>query len=63
MLGSGACVALFGAAYFWNIHSMSYFIVVQVAGGETGAAEWEAVVCASWCRIRSINSSNFWDAA
>lgn len=34
MLGSGACVALFGAAYFWNIHSMTYFIVVQVAGGK-----------------------------
>lgn len=33
MLGSGACVALFGAAYFWNIHSMTYFITVQVAGG------------------------------
>lgn len=34
MLGSGACVALFGAAYFWQIHSMTYFIAVQVVGGE-----------------------------
>lgn len=33
MLGSGACVALFGAAYFWQIHSMWYFISVQVVGG------------------------------
>ena len=34
MIGSGACVALFGAAYFWQIHSMTYFIAVQVVGGE-----------------------------
>lgn len=36
MVGSGACVALFGAAYFWRIHTMSYFIAVQVVGGERG---------------------------
>jgi len=37
MLGSGACVALFGAAYFWQVHDMSYFIAVQVVGGECPA--------------------------
>lgn len=50
MLGSGACVALFGAAYFWNIHSMTYFITVQVAGGLLQATGWPSVVSvmANW---------------
>lgn len=38
MLGSGALVALFGAAYFWQVHSMAYFIAVQVMGGEQSVA-------------------------
>lgn len=40
MLGSGACVALFGAAYFWNIHSMTYFVTVQIIGGAREAVRW-----------------------
>ena len=34
MLASGLCVCLFGAAAFWDIHALPYFIAVQVAGGE-----------------------------
>lgn len=50
MLGSGACVALFGAAYFWQIHSMTYFITVQVVGGLLQATGWPSVVSimANW---------------
>ncbi len=50
MLGSGTCVALFGAAYFWNIHTMGYFVVVQVIGGLLQATGWPSVVSvmANW---------------
>lgn len=50
MLGSGVCVALFGAAFFWQIHSMTYFVVVQVVGGLLQATGWPSVVSvmANW---------------
>ncbi|KAL4457256.1 hypothetical protein ABPG75_012121 [Micractinium tetrahymenae] len=50
MLGSGVCVSLFGAAYFWQIHSMTYFIAVQVVGGLLQATGWPSVVSvmANW---------------
>lgn len=34
MIGSGTCVILMGAAYFLNIHTLGYFIAVQIVGGE-----------------------------
>ena len=50
MLGSGICVALFGAAYLWNIHTMGYFVVVQIVGGLLQATGWPSVVSvmANW---------------
>lgn len=50
MLGSGVCVMLFGAAYFWQIHTMSYFIAVQIVGGLLQATGWPSVVSvmANW---------------
>ena len=50
MLGSGACVALFGFAYFAGIHSMGYFLTVQVIGGLLQATGWPSVVTvmANW---------------
>jgi hypothetical protein len=34
MLGSGVLVCLFGAAYFLNVHSLAFFVFVQIVGGE-----------------------------
>lgn len=50
MLGSGTCVALFGAAYFWKIHTMGFFVVVQIVGGLLQATGWPSVVSvmANW---------------
>ena len=50
MLGSGACVALFGGAFFLNIHSMPYFLTIQVIGGFFQATGWPSVVTvmANW---------------
>lgn len=50
MLGSGACVGLFGMAFFWNIHSMPYFLGVQILGGFFQATGWPSVVTvmANW---------------
>lgn len=50
MIGSGACVALFGMAYFWEIHIMPYFLTVQVVGGLLQATGWPSVVSvmANW---------------
>lgn len=50
MVGSGACVCLFGMGYWWNIHSFSYYFVVQVITGLLSATGWPAVVAvvANW---------------
>ena len=50
MIGSGVCVGLFGAAYFFNIHSMSYFLAIQIIGGLLQATGWPSVVTvmANW---------------
>jgi OPA family glycerol-3-phosphate transporter-like MFS transporter 1/2 len=50
MLGSGAFVVLFGMGYFWQIHSMPYFLMVQVLGGFFQATGWPSVVTvmANW---------------
>ena len=50
MLGSGACVCLFGAAYFMKVHAMAYFLVIQIVGGLVQATGWPSVVTvmANW---------------
>lgn len=44
MIGSGACVALFGLGYWWNIHHFSYYLVVQMMGGLFQSTGWPSVV-------------------
>ncbi len=50
MLGSGVMVVLFGMGYFWQIHSMPYFLSVQIIGGFFQATGWPSVVTvmANW---------------
>ncbi|KAI0218090.1 Glucose-6-phosphate exchanger SLC37A2 [Lamellibrachia satsuma] len=50
MLLSGLFTALFGLARYWKIHSLSYFIVVQVFGGLVQSSGWPSVVTcvANW---------------
>uniref|UniRef100_A0A0D6R3G3 Major facilitator superfamily (MFS) profile domain-containing protein n=1 Tax=Araucaria cunninghamii TaxID=56994 RepID=A0A0D6R3G3_ARACU len=44
MMGSGVCVALFGAGYWWNIHHFSFYLVVQMIAGLFQATGWPSVV-------------------
>lgn len=44
MVGSGLCVALFGFAYWWNVHWLGYFLMVQMIGGLFQATGWPSVV-------------------
>ncbi|XP_054738728.1 glucose-6-phosphate exchanger SLC37A2 isoform X1 [Anastrepha obliqua] len=44
MLFSGLFTLLFGAAKSWNIHSMWYFVIVQVLGGIVQTTGWPGVV-------------------
>lgn len=44
MVGSGISVALFGLAYWWNVHWLSYFFIVQIVGGLFQATGWPSVV-------------------
>ena len=39
MLASGAFTALFGLGYFYNIHSLGFYVVTQVRPGPV-AAPW-----------------------
>eukprot|EP00850_Spirogloea_muscicola_P001918 SM000007S20878 [mRNA] locus=s7:701121:703294:+ [translate_table: standard] len=50
MAASGAAVCAFGAAQFLGIHSLAYFIAVQVVGGLLQATGWPCVVSvmANW---------------
>ncbi|KAK2180995.1 hypothetical protein NP493_418g02045 [Ridgeia piscesae] len=50
MLLSGLFTALFGLARYWKIHSLPYFIVVQVFGGLVQSSGWPSVVTcvANW---------------
>lgn len=50
MLGSGFFVCLFGMGYFWNVHSLPYFLFVQMAAGLLQATGWPSVVAimANW---------------
>ena len=44
MIGSGFFVCLFGMAYFWDIHSMYYFVPVQIMAGVFQSTGWPSVV-------------------
>eukprot|EP00250_Pteridium_aquilinum_P020129 c24713_g1_i1 orf=630-2276(-) len=44
MVGSGALVSLFGLAYWWNVHWLGYFLIVQILGGLVQATGWPSVV-------------------
>ncbi|KAL6757692.1 glycerol-3-phosphate permease-like protein [Haematococcus lacustris] len=50
MMGSGIFVALFGMGFFWNIHSLAYYIVVSVFAGIFQSTGWPSVVSivANW---------------
>lgn len=44
MFFSGLFTLLFGAAKSWNIHSMWYFVIVQILGGIVQTTGWPGVV-------------------
>lgn len=44
MLGSGLAVCLFGMGYFWDIHSMNYYVAVMIFGGIFQSTGWPCVV-------------------
>ncbi|XP_031480997.1 putative glycerol-3-phosphate transporter 5 isoform X1 [Nymphaea colorata] len=44
MVGSGLFTILFGMGYWWNIHSFTYFLVVQMIAGVFQSTGWPSVV-------------------
>ncbi|XP_064650598.1 glucose-6-phosphate exchanger SLC37A2-like [Lineus longissimus] len=44
MFGSGILTAAFGMGYYWQIHSLTYYLGVQVVGGFFQATGWPGVV-------------------
>ena len=50
MVLSGLLVMLYGMGFFWDIHSYSYFVVVQVFAGLFQSGGWPSVVAivAKW---------------
>uniref|UniRef100_A0A672V813 Glucose-6-phosphate exchanger SLC37A2 n=1 Tax=Strigops habroptila TaxID=2489341 RepID=A0A672V813_STRHB len=44
MVLSGLFTALFGLGYFWNIHVLWYFIIMQVCNGLVQTTGWPSVV-------------------
>ncbi|KAH7285277.1 hypothetical protein KP509_33G020300 [Ceratopteris richardii] len=44
MVGSGLIVCLFGLAYWWNVHWLGYFFIVQIMGGFLQSTGWPSVV-------------------
>uniref|UniRef100_UPI00398E3D6A glucose-6-phosphate exchanger SLC37A1 n=1 Tax=Pristiophorus japonicus TaxID=55135 RepID=UPI00398E3D6A len=44
MLSSGLFTTLFGLGYFYNIHSLRYYIIIQVANGLVQTTGWPSVV-------------------
>ncbi|XP_042543302.1 glucose-6-phosphate exchanger SLC37A1 [Dipodomys spectabilis] len=44
MLSSGACTALFGLGYFYDIHSLAFYVVAQVMNGLVQTTGWPSVV-------------------
>lgn len=51
MIFSGIFTYLFGLAYYYNIHSLYYFILLQALNGLFQTTGWPAVVAAvgNWC--------------
>lgn len=50
MIGSGFFSCLFGLAYWWNVHWLPYFFIVQMLSGLFQATGWPSVVSvmANW---------------
>ncbi|XP_050527405.1 glucose-6-phosphate exchanger SLC37A2 isoform X4 [Daktulosphaira vitifoliae] len=46
MIMSGVACSMFGLAHYYNIHSMWYFIAVQIFGGISQTTGWPGVVTA-----------------
>ncbi|KAK2492419.1 hypothetical protein MC885_002568 [Smutsia gigantea] len=44
MLLSGLFTSLFGLGYFWNIHMLWYFVLIQICNGLAQTTGWPAVV-------------------
>ncbi|XP_069080651.1 glucose-6-phosphate exchanger SLC37A2 isoform X1 [Pleurodeles waltl] len=44
MLLSGLFTALFGLGYYWNIHSLWYYIIIQIINGLVQTTGWPSVV-------------------
>ncbi|XP_060063554.1 glucose-6-phosphate exchanger SLC37A2-like isoform X2 [Ylistrum balloti] len=44
MFMTGILTAAFGMGYFWNIHSLGYYIAIQAVGGMFQSSGWPAVV-------------------
>uniref|UniRef100_H3DQ91 Major facilitator superfamily (MFS) profile domain-containing protein n=2 Tax=Tetraodon nigroviridis TaxID=99883 RepID=H3DQ91_TETNG len=44
MLASGLFTCLFGLGYVYNVHSLSFYVVVQVANGLVQTTGWPSVV-------------------
>jgi OPA family glycerol-3-phosphate transporter-like MFS transporter 1/2 len=44
MLGATTCTVLLGFSFFFQIHSLWYFIIVQIFGGIFQASGWPAIV-------------------
>ncbi|KAL4228961.1 hypothetical protein ACF0H5_012001 [Mactra antiquata] len=44
MISSGVLTAFFGFGYFWKIHVLWYFIIVQILGGLVQSTGWPSVV-------------------
>uniref|UniRef100_A0A5F9DNQ7 Solute carrier family 37 member 1 n=1 Tax=Oryctolagus cuniculus TaxID=9986 RepID=A0A5F9DNQ7_RABIT len=44
MLASGACTALFGLGYFYDVHSLGFYVVTQVVNGLVQTTGWPSVV-------------------
>uniref|UniRef100_A0A8C4KYC7 Solute carrier family 37 member 2 n=1 Tax=Equus asinus TaxID=9793 RepID=A0A8C4KYC7_EQUAS len=44
MLLSGLFTALFGLGYFWNIHMLWYFVLIQIFNGLAQTTGWPSVV-------------------
>lgn len=44
MVGSGLFTCLFGLAYWWDVHCLTYFFIVQILLGVFQATGWPSVV-------------------
>ncbi|CAI9605127.1 unnamed protein product, partial [Staurois parvus] len=44
MVASGFFTGLFGLGYFYNIHNLTYYIIIQVLNGLVQTTGWPSVV-------------------